>query len=238
MLQTQVVSGPVRTVAVTAPDYTQVSTADVTTLEVITRSSFIQLPNPTSTLYVTVTAAAPVKKREDLPAELQTFAPSRLSSACSCIATPVTRTVLATQISSVSGADDTQTVPGATVTSVVFRTVVVTTETNVIQTLSPTGVAIQTIATTVAPVPTGPFCGKPGAPKIASYQLTRLATDADCVASCKADARCLSVSTQRVYVVQDDGSLVLMAFCRSFDKSVAESANLSSGGYLFYEKSC
>lgn len=232
----------------TAPDETNIATADVTSVNLITRTSYVQLPDVTSTQYVTIFAAtktiyakrrgSDLQARADLPAQLQPFAATRISSACSCIATPGVRTVLATQIQSTEGAEVTSLVPGATVTSTVYQTIQVTSEATVVETLPPTAVAVQTAAKTIQPILVKPkICnvkGLPG-PNAFNYGANFNTDQANCIATCKIDARCFSTG---FYQVTNPSSGTITGTCRYYDKSVTDSANLGVGYYNFNDKAC
>lgn len=233
----------------TEPDQTQQATVDVTVVNHITHTIISQEPVPTITQYVTVTASPKViyQKRQgssslgasaSVPAQLQPFESQRISSACSCIATPVTRTVQATQIQSIEGPVNTQTQPGQTVVVTVYQTIQVTTEETINQTLPPTATAVQTIATTLTPIIIRPkICnvrGLPG-PNAFNYSANFNSNQADCIAACKADARCLATG---FYQVTNPSTGAITGTCRYYDKPVADSANLGVGYYTFNDKAC
>ncbi|KAF3801178.1 putative oxidoreductase [Colletotrichum gloeosporioides] len=125
----------------------------------------------TATVTVTITAGTKTiyqkKKRNNRPAcppALRLFAESRISSACSCIAQPITRTVTATA-----------------------KTVQITSQTQVTQTVAGDAIT-QTVTTTVTPILVKPkICNERGLPGPNAFNYD--ANFNDCIASCKTDNR-------------------------------------------------
>ncbi|KAL6703257.1 hypothetical protein ACN47E_010045 [Coniothyrium glycines] len=245
---TQIISGPARTIVVTEPDQTQQATVDVTNVQSVVVTSIVQQPDPTVTRVVTVVAGTRTvyqrRRNEghgDLDARLVRdlpFVSQRISSACSCIVTPVIRTVQATQIQSTDGPQVTQTQPGATVLVTVYQTVQITAETTVNLTVPPTATAVQSITTVVTPILVKPkICnarGLPGANAF-NYDANFNSNQASCIASCKTDARCLATG---FYIVTNPGTGTQSGTCRKYDKSVTDSADLGPGYYNFNDKAC
>jgi hypothetical protein len=196
----------------------------------------------------TVTATAATRtvyqKREALanpgnvPALLATFASSRISSACRCIVTPTTRTGTATQTQSVAGPQIMQTQPGETVTVTITTTFQVTSEDTITMTLPPSTTSTQTLVTTVTPILVKPkICNAQGLPgaNAFNYDANFNTNQAACIAGCKTDARCLSTG---FYLVTDPISGTTTGTCRSYDKSVVDTADLGVGYYNFNDKAC
>ncbi|KAF4914807.1 hypothetical protein CGCF415_v002166 [Colletotrichum fructicola] len=237
-------SGPGRTVTVTVPDQTQAQTVTLTNVNQQTMTNTITGEGSTATVTVTVTAGTKTiyqkKKRNNRPAcppALRLFAESRISSACSCIAQPTTKTITATAKVTVSGPQATQTAPGKTVIVTVTQTVQVTSQTQVTKTVAGDAVT-QTVTTAVTPILVKPkICnarGLPG-PNAFNYDANFNTNQADCIASCKIDNRCLSTG---FYIVTDPGSGTQTGTCRKYDKSVTDSADLGPGYYNFNDKAC
>lgn len=176
--------------------------------------------------------------RKTLPAPLAVFASSRISSACRCIVTPTTRTVTTIQTQSVAGPQVVQTQEGGTVTVTVTTTVQVTSENTITTTIPPSTTVTQTLTTTVTPVVIRPkVCnvrGLPG-PNAFNYSANFNTDQASCIASCKADVRCLSTG---FYEVNNPSTGATTGTCRSYDKPVTDSASLGAGYYTFYDKAC
>ena len=248
--QTQTVTGPGNTVTVTLPDQTQQATVQTTNVNQVTITSQVQQPDPTVTTRATVTAGTRTiyQRREADPAirvyappalpALSAFAAQRISSACSCIVTPATRTTVATATTSVAGPQGTATREGQTVIVTVTETVQVTSSYETTKTLDPTGTTTQVIATTVTPILVKPkICnarGLPGANAF-NYDANFNTNQANCIASCKTDNRCLSTG---FYIVTDPSTGTSTGTCRKYDKSVTDSADLGFGYYNFNDKAC
>ncbi|CAO2652739.1 Nn.00g021500.m01.CDS01 [Neocucurbitaria sp. VM-36] len=248
--QIQTVLGQARTVTVTQPDQTVTATNDVTNVIRVTRIEEVTQPNPTSTQTVTVTAGtrtvyqkrgeaeptANIEARAGIPPALASFAASRISSACSCIVVPKTSTITATRVQTVAGPQATQTQPARTVTYTVTRVVQVTSEEVITRTIGPTATVAQTVATTVTPILVKPkICnakGLPG-PNAFNYDANFNTNQADCIAGCKPDDKCLATG---FYIVTDPTTGSSTGTCRKYDKPVTDSADLGFGYYNFNDR--
>ncbi|KAF1848351.1 uncharacterized protein K460DRAFT_414920 [Cucurbitaria berberidis CBS 394.84] len=234
------VTGAGRTVTITNPDQTQTANIDVTNVNRVTSTIDQTAANPTTTTTVTVTAGTRTiyQKRGVVPTQLIAFASSRISSACSCIVTPTTKTITNTQVQTVNGPQAIQTEAGRLVTVTVTRTVQITSEDTVTKTVSPAGTDVQTVATTVTPILVKPkICnakGLPG-PNAFNYDANFNTNQAACIASCKPDNRCLATG---FYIVTDPSTGTQTGTCRKYDKSVTDSADLGFGYYNFNDKAC
>ena len=242
-----------KTITVIQPDQIQTANVEITSANQVVRTAMVYEPNPTQTQYVTVTAATrTVHQKRDteaeaapdlgvravIPSQLALFASSRISSACSCIATPVTRTIIATQIETVAGPQATQLQAGKIITVTVTKTIQITSEDVITKTLPPTGVVVQTIATTLTPILVKPkICSAKGLPgaNAFNYDADFTTNQADCIAGCKSDSRCLSTG---FYIVTDPSNGSQTGTCRRYDKVVADSADLGFGYYTWNDKAC
>lgn len=230
----------------TAAAQTATATAQTVQTVSVTETATVQLPDASVMQTVTVTAATSTvyQKREAManpagvPGPLAIFASSRISSACLCIVTPATRTITTTQTQSVAGPQITQTQPGVTVTVTVTTTSQTTVDTTITTTLDPSTTSTQTVTTTVTPILVKPkICNAKGLPSANAfnYDANFNTNQANCIASCKTDARCLSTG---FYLVTDPGTGSQTGTCRKYDKSVTDSANLGAGYYNFSDKAC
>ena len=248
--QTQTVTGSGQTITVTGEDVTQQATAQATNYNTVTITDDVNSPNPVTTVTQTVTAGtrtiyqreadpspAPALKIQ-IPPALSAFAAQRISSACSCIATPSTRTVVATATASVAGPRATATAQGQTVVVTVTQTVQITSTAEVTRTVPATATDTQQVATTVTPILVKPkICNAQGLPgaNAFNYDANFNTNQANCIASCKTDNRCLSTG---FYIVTNPTTGTSTGTCRKYDKSVTDSADLGPGYYNFNDKAC
>jgi len=107
-----------------------------------------------------------------------------------------------------------------------------------VQTNPATGTATVVTVTTVTPILVKPkICNAKGLPgaNAFNYDANFNTNQADCIAHCKTDARCLSTG---FYLVTDPTTGMTTGTCRSYDKSVTDSADLGFGYYNFNDKAC
>lgn len=242
--QIQTVTGPARIATITAPDQTQTIVVDVTNINQVYMTESVYLPPPTTT---TVTVVGPTQtvyqKRRNpvtLPPKLASFASSRISSACSCIATPTTTTIAATQTSTIPGAQSTTTLPGTTLSITVTKTLEETSVSYTTTTLPATTTVVETATFTARPVlvkqkicNASGLIGDNGADfhYNANYDTNQDA----CIAMCKADEHCLATG---FYIATDWETEVTRGVCRMFDHAVADTAALGYGYYTWNDKAC
>lgn len=96
----------------------------------------------------------------------------------------------------------------------------------------------ETSTTTVTPTVFQPkVCNASGTPKGQSNYDTNFNSggQADCIANCKLDTRCLSTG---YYTIFEPSNGNTYRVCRYFSQPVAGSANLGSGSYTFNDKAC
>ena len=240
--QTATVTGDTATITVTAA--AQTITTDVETIETITVTSTATAQEPDAVTIQIVTVTAPAQtlfqKRDVLPATLLNFAPSQISSACSCIATPTTVTVTSTATQSIAGPQITESAPGVTVTITQIETLQLTVPNTITVTAPPTSTQTETITTTTTPVvivvqpKTCNAKGLPG-PRAFNYAANFNTNQEACIAACKTDPRCGSTG---FYIVTNASNGQATGTCRSYDKSVADSAILGQGYYTWNDKAC
>jgi hypothetical protein len=240
--QTATVTGDVVTITVTAAAETV--TTDVETIDTITVTTTVteQQPDAVATQTATVTAPAQTlfQKRDALPATLLNFAPSQISSACSCLVTPTTLTVTSTATQSISGPQTTSSAPGVTVTVTQIETLQITVPNTITVTAAPTATQTETVFTTTTPVvivakpKTCNVRGLPG-PHAYNFAANFNSNQEACLALCKAEGRCQSTG---FYLVTDPSTQRTTGTCRLYDKSVADSMNLGVGYYTFNDKAC
>jgi hypothetical protein len=246
---TATATGPENTITTTLPDQTQTETTEVTVTDTTTDIDTVNQPNPTVTVTQTRTAGtrtiyqrkrAATERRAatPVPSALRAFAASRISSACSCIVTPSTVTKVVTTLTTVPGKDVTKTEQGNTDTTTETDTEKTTLTVEVTTTVGPAGTDTVEVATTVTPILVKPkICnarGLPGANAF-NYDANFNTNQANCIASCKTDNRCLSTG---FYIVTDPSTGTQTGTCRKYDKSVTDSADLGPGYYNFNDKAC
>jgi hypothetical protein len=248
-ITTATTTGAGKVVTTTLPDQTTTETTVTTATDTTTQTDTFTLPPPIVTSIETLTAGTRTiyQRRRDaiapravaaVPSNLQIFAASRISSACSCIVTPSTTTKVTTSTVTVPGQDVVQIVPGETGTTTTTdteRTTVTELET---VTIGPLDTATTTQQTTVTPILVKPkICnarGLPGANAF-NYDANFNTNQVNCIASCKTDNRCLSTG---FYIVTDPTSGSQTGTCRKYDKSVTDSVDLGPGFYNFNDKAC
>lgn len=243
------VTGPGNVVTTTLPDQTVTTTTVTTTTDTDNEVQTVTLPNPTVTTTQTLTAgtrtiyqrkrAATARRAvSPVPSQLRAFAASRISSACSCIVTPITATQVVTSTTTVPGQDITQTEPGQTGTTTTTDIEKVTVTEVTTTTVGPADTATTTFQTTVTPILVKPkICNAQGLPgaNAFNYDANFNTNQADCIASCKTDSRCLSTG---FYIVTNPSTGTSTGTCRKYDKSVTDSADLGFGYYNFNDKAC
>ncbi|KXJ86434.1 hypothetical protein Micbo1qcDRAFT_219413 [Microdochium bolleyi] len=245
VVQTATVTGAAVTSVATLPDQTQSTAVSETTITTVVSTVEETQPNPTVTVTQTVTAGTRTIYQRGLtgvpvpvPKPLLAFAAAKISRACSCIVALPTTTVRSTATQSVAGPATTQTVPGQTVTVTYTTTVQMATTLATTQTVGPTSTETVTSATTITPILVKPkICnarGLPGANAF-NYDANFNTNQANCIASCKTDSRCLATG---FYIVTDPSSGTSTGTCRKYDKSVTDSADLGFGYYNFNDKAC
>ncbi|EAT80192.1 hypothetical protein HBI56_056520 [Parastagonospora nodorum] len=241
--QIQTVTGPARIATITAPDETQTIDVEVTNVNQVYSTETVYLPPPTTTQTVTVVGPTQTiyQKRGNhvaLPPKLASFASSRISSACSCIATPTTRTISDIQTFTIPGSQATTKLPGATISVTLTKTLQITSVSYTTTTLPATTTIIATATTTVRPILVKQkICNAKGLPGSNAFNYgANFNTNQDaCVASCKTDTRCLATG---FYLVTDPSTGTTTGTCRKYDKAVVDSADLGFGYYNFNDKAC
>ncbi|QUC22487.1 uncharacterized protein UV8b_06728 [Ustilaginoidea virens] len=227
--------GDAATVTQTAYQEPDTVTAQATETVVATSTELLVVtttPDPvtrTNTVVNTVTIWA---RQEALPPLLASYPASKISSACSRIVTPSTTTVTAT-LPNTNTATVTATAPATysvTVTQVVTVSDTVASE----LTAEPATATVTVTATDTATRPK--VCGANGlpGPNAFNYGANFNTNQANCIATCKTDPRCLSTG---FYQVTSPGGTIT-GTCRYYDKSVSNSASLGVGYYKFNDKAC
>lgn len=248
-ITTATTTGAGKLVTTTLPDQTVTETTVTTATDTTIQIDTLTLSPPTVTIIQTLTAGTRTiyQRRRDVaerravaavPSNLKIFAASRISSACSCLVTPSTITKVTTSTLTVPGQDVVQTVPGqpgTTTATDTERTTVTELET---VTIGPLDTATTTLQTIVTPILVKPkICNARGLPGANSFgiDINFNSNQANCIASCKTDNRCLSTG---FYLVTDITTGSQTGTCRKYDKSVTDSADLGAGFYNFNDKAC
>lgn len=233
---------PGSTVVTTLPDQTSRQTTKVTTTNIVTSTEEVQQDDPTVTSTNTVTAGTRTvyQKRAapTIPARIRKYPPRYISSACRRVIPRSTTTKTTTKTVSVAGVASTSTAPGKTTTVTDTQTIQETSSVIATTTIPPTNTDTQVVQTTVTPILVKPkICNAQGLPgaNAFNYDANFNTNQADCIASCKTDNRCLSTG---FYIVTNPTTGTQTGTCRKYDKSVTDSADLGSGYYNFNDKAC
>lgn len=228
----------------TIPGQTSSQTISTTSTVFTTITESVYQPDSSVSTSVTVTGptATVYQKRSGyivaIPSQLKSCLSQDISSACSRIASPRTTTVTSQIVQHASGPVVTSTVTGQTVATTVTQQALITSTIETTATYPATTTVTYTVSTTVTPILVKPkICNARGLPgsNAFNYDANFNTNQADCIASCKTDSRCLSTG---YYLVTDPSTGSATGTCRKYDKSVTDSADLGFGYYNLNDKAC